>query len=70
VKAPGPMEYWLTKTMRRHHPRQPMANTIGMESVDKSLAVVPAHGGKVALPKAISSGSCSRIPARAFRRAR
>jgi predicted enzyme related to lactoylglutathione lyase len=62
VKAPGPMEYWLTKTgegapgidggfLRRHHPQQPMVNTIDVSSVDEALEAVVANGGKVALPK-------------------
>jgi hypothetical protein len=62
VKAPGPMEYWLTRTgdgepgidggfMRRHHPQQPMANTISVDSVDSALEAVVANGGKIALPK-------------------
>jgi hypothetical protein len=61
-KAPGPMEYWLTKTgeggpgidggfLKRHHPQQPVANTIDVKSVDESLAMVVDSGGKVALPK-------------------
>lgn len=61
AKAPG-MEYWLTKTgegepgidggfLRKHHPNQPMANTIGVESVDEALKTVEANGGSVALPK-------------------
>jgi predicted enzyme related to lactoylglutathione lyase len=62
VKAPGPMEYWLTKTgegepgidggfLRRKHPEQPMANTIGVESLDEALAAVTENGGRIALPK-------------------
>ena len=62
VKAPGPMEYWLTKTgegepgidggfMRRQHPQQPMANTIGVDSVDAALEAVVGNGGRIALPK-------------------
>jgi predicted enzyme related to lactoylglutathione lyase len=62
TRAPGPMEYWLTKTgdgeagidggfLRRHDPKQPMANTIAVDSVDQSLKAVEANGGKVALPK-------------------
>ena len=61
-KAPGPMEYWLTKTgeggpgidggfLRRHDPRQPMCNTISVESLDAALESVLANGGTVALPK-------------------
>jgi uncharacterized protein len=61
-KAPGPMEYWLTKTgeggpgidggfLRRKHPDQPLANTIGVESVDAAMDAVVKNGGSVALPK-------------------
>ena len=61
-KAPGPMEYWLTKTgdggpgidggfLKRQHPQQPVANTIDVKSVDESMAMVVASGGKIALPK-------------------
>jgi uncharacterized protein len=61
-KAPGPMEYWLTKTgeggpgidggfLRKHHPQQPLANTIGVASVDAAMDAVLANGGSVALPK-------------------
>lgn len=62
MKAPGPIEYWLTKTgegepgidggfMRRRDPKQPMANTIGVESVDDAIKAVEANGGRIALPK-------------------
>jgi predicted enzyme related to lactoylglutathione lyase len=62
AKAPGPMEYWLTKTgegqpgidggfLRRRNPQQPVVNTIGVESVDKALEDVVANGGRIALPK-------------------
>jgi uncharacterized protein len=61
-RAPGPIEYWLTKTgegepgidggfLRKHDPKQPMANTIGVDSVDQALKDVVDHGGKIALPK-------------------
>src|SRR5438270_7886443 len=62
TKTPPPMEYWLAKTgdgepgidggfLRRHHPNQPMANTIGVDSVDETLKTIEANGGSIALPK-------------------
>lgn len=61
-RAPGPMEYWLTKTgdggpgidggfLRRRDPRQPACNTIHVQSVDTALESVVANGGVVCLPK-------------------
>ncbi len=59
----GGMGYYLIKTgdspepgidggmMKRHHPEQPITNTIGVDSVDAYLEKVIAAGGSVALPK-------------------
>ena len=56
------MEYWLTKTgegnpgidggfLRKRDPKQPMVNTIGVESVDETMKAVETNGGRTALPK-------------------
>jgi len=62
-KWDGPMPYWLVSTgpaeepginggmMPRHHPEQPCVNTMGVESVDATIAKALAAGGAIALPK-------------------
>jgi uncharacterized protein len=59
----GGMPYWLITTgadpepgingglMPRQHPGQPCVNTIGVTSVDETLAAAVANGAEVALPK-------------------
>jgi uncharacterized protein len=59
----GPEPYWLITTgddsqpginggiMRKHHPEQPLANTIDVPSVDEFSAKIEAAGGQVVLPK-------------------
>jgi len=60
-KWPGPMDYWLVKTgdstpgidgafMKRGNVTS-TTNTVGVESVDKSLAAITAAGGKALMPK-------------------
>ncbi len=61
-KWEGPMPYWLITTgdgergidggmMPRSHPGASTVNTVGVDSVDATLASVASRGGKVALPK-------------------
>jgi predicted enzyme related to lactoylglutathione lyase len=59
----GPSEYWLVTTgadsqpginggmMKRPHPGAATVNTIGVASVDESVAAVTKNGGKVVMPK-------------------
>ena len=59
----GGMPYWLITTgadpepgingglMPRQHPGQPCVNTVGVTSVDETLAAAVANGAEVALPK-------------------
>lgn len=58
----GEEPYWLITTgegepgingglMARHHPEQPVANTICVASLDAAVAAVEAAGGTIALPK-------------------
>lgn len=59
----GPSEYWLVTTgadsqpginggmMKRPHPGAATVNTIGVASVDDSIAAVTKNGGKVVMPK-------------------
>jgi predicted enzyme related to lactoylglutathione lyase len=62
TKWDGPMPYWMIVTgegepgingglVPRQNPAQPFANTIGVDDVDASLAMVVKNGGQVALPK-------------------
>ena len=62
-KWDGPMPYWMAVTgpndqpginggvMLRHHPEQPMANTIDVVDLDACVASVLANGGAIALAK-------------------
>jgi uncharacterized protein len=62
-KWDGPSEYWMVNTgpdsqpginggmMKRPHPGATTVNTIGVASVDESIAAVTKNGGKVVLPK-------------------
>jgi uncharacterized protein len=62
-KWDGPSEYWMVTTgpdaqpginggmMKRPHPGATTVNTIGVASVDESIAAVTKNGGKVVLPK-------------------
>ena len=62
-KWDGPMPYWMIVTgpqeapgigggmMPRPHPGAGVVNTIGVASVDDTVAAVEAHGGKIILPK-------------------
>ena len=59
----GPSEYWMVTTgadsdrginggmMKRPHPGAATVNTIGVASVDDSVAAVTKNGGKVVMPK-------------------
>jgi predicted enzyme related to lactoylglutathione lyase len=57
----GNAPYWLISTgdgpgidgglLPRRDPAQPCVNTIGVDSVDATLAVVDQQGGKCVLPK-------------------
>jgi uncharacterized protein len=59
----GPSEYWMVTTgedsqpginggmMKRPHPGAATVNTLGVESVDDSIAAVTKNGGKVVMPK-------------------
>jgi uncharacterized protein len=59
----GPSEYWMVNTgadsqpginggmMKRPHPGAATVNTIGVTSVDESVAAVTKNGGKVVMPK-------------------
>jgi predicted enzyme related to lactoylglutathione lyase len=61
TKWDGPMEYWMVSTgegpgingglMRRPHPGASTVNTLGVESLDDTVAKVVAAGGKVAMPR-------------------
>lgn len=61
-KWPGPMEYWMVTTgtdgpgingglMKRQAPTKNTTNTIGVQSVDDSIATVQKAGGKLVMPK-------------------
>jgi predicted enzyme related to lactoylglutathione lyase len=62
-KWDGPMEYWMIQTgdatepgidgglMTRRDPAQPCVNTIGVESVDQTVATILANGGLNVVPK-------------------
>jgi len=62
-KWPGPQDYWLASTgpegepgingglLRRPHPGAVTCNTIGVKSMDESLAKIAKSGGKVVVPK-------------------
>jgi predicted enzyme related to lactoylglutathione lyase len=62
-KWDGPQDYWLATTgepetpgidgaiMRRAPNMQPVINTIGVVSLDDSIAKVTANGGKVVEPR-------------------
>jgi len=62
-KWDGPMPYWLVTTgddgapginggmMPRSHPGASTVNTVGVASVDETLAAIQRKGGKVALPR-------------------
>jgi hypothetical protein len=61
-KWPGPQDYWLATTgegepgingaiMRRHHPEQPLVNSLTVTSLDDSVATVLANGGTMAVAK-------------------
>jgi uncharacterized protein len=61
TKWEGPVDYWLIKTgdgpgidgglQRRMHPGASTVNTIGVESLDDTVAKVVASGGQIALPR-------------------
>jgi uncharacterized protein len=62
-KWAGPQDYWLISTgpndqpgidggiLRRHDPAQPVINTIGVGSLDATVATIEKHGGKIVVPK-------------------
>ena len=61
-KWPGPMEYWMVKTGDEKEPGinggmmkrgnvTTTTNTLGVESVDASVATVTKAGGKLIMPK-------------------
>ncbi len=62
-KWDGPEVYYLISTgpkdqpgidgglLKKRDPRQPMANTIQVESVDDTIRLVEQHGGKCCMPK-------------------
>ncbi|MBZ5581978.1 MAG: VOC family protein [Acidobacteriia bacterium] len=61
-KWEGPIEYWNVTTgeagpginggiMRRQHPQQPCVNTIGVDSLEETVATVEKNGGQIAVPK-------------------
>jgi predicted enzyme related to lactoylglutathione lyase len=61
-KWAGPMEYWMVKTGDEKEPGinggmmkrgnvQTTTNTLGVESVDASVATVTKAGGKLIMPK-------------------
>ena len=59
----GPMEYWMITTgaapepgidgglMRRQDPAGGTVNTVGVESVDRTVSSIERAGGKVVAPK-------------------
>jgi predicted enzyme related to lactoylglutathione lyase len=59
----GDVDYWEVTTgpndepgingglMKRHDPKQPVANTIQVPDVDEALKKIVDAGGKIALPK-------------------
>ncbi len=61
TKWDGPMEYWMVSTgagpgidgglLRRPHPGASTVNTIGVESLDDTVAKVVASGGTVVMPR-------------------
>ena len=66
-KWPGPMEYWLVKTgddkapginggMMKRGNVQHTTNTLGVDSVDASIASVTKAGGKLVMPKSAIPG--------------
>ena len=62
-KWPGPAEYWMVTTgaqdspginggmLKKRAPVTGTTNTIGVESVDKTVDAVVAAGGELAVPK-------------------
>ena len=62
-KWPGPMEYWMVTTgadgapgingglLKKQAPTTATTNTIGVDSVEKSIAAVKSAGGKLVMPK-------------------
>ena len=62
-KWDGPEPYWLVATgakdqpgidggiLRRRDPAQPMVNTMDVADIDKTVAVILANGGTLAVPK-------------------
>jgi uncharacterized protein len=62
-KWPGPQDYWLASTgdkdqpgidggiLPRHDPTQPVINTIGVASLDETVATIEKHGGKIVVPR-------------------
>ncbi len=63
-KWDGPIDYWLTSTgdadipginggIMPRDPKYPgVINTIGVDSVDKTVAAIEANGGEILAPKA------------------
>lgn len=58
----GPMQYWTVRTgasqpgidgglMKRMHPDQPCVNTMDVEDLDATTAVVESAGGQCVVPK-------------------
>jgi predicted enzyme related to lactoylglutathione lyase len=57
------MEYWMIRTgnegepgidggmLRKQHPSQPCANTIGVADLDATLKQIETSGGTIAMPK-------------------
>ena len=62
-KWPGPMDYWMVNTgdgkepgingglLRKSAPVTATTNTVGVDSVDKTVESVKAAGGKLVAPK-------------------
>jgi predicted enzyme related to lactoylglutathione lyase len=63
TKWDGPEDYWLATTgesgevgidgaiMRRSDQMPPVVNTIGVDSVDDTVAMITASGGQIVAPK-------------------
>jgi uncharacterized protein len=61
-KWDGPMEYWLISTgdgepgidggmMRRQDPQSAICNTVGVRSLDETVAKIEARGGRTVAPR-------------------